>query len=81
MKFLVGAVVSAVFLLGCGDGGTTSTQLTCINSGPGTQQCIDGNGNVTDSPCTTVNGALVTTTGQACDASTTTTTNEGEPAG
>ena len=58
----------AVFTFGCGDK-TSVQQLTCFNNGDGTQQCIDGSGNVTDSPCVSINGALATTTGQACDAS------------
>jgi len=61
-----------LFVAACGDGGSTTNVLICENSGPGTQTCIDGNGNITDSPCVTVNGALVTSTGAPCDLSTTT---------
>ena len=68
---LVGLI--GLSMLGCGDK-TSVNQLTCFNSGPGMQQCIDGDGNVTASPCTTVNGSLVTSTGQACDASSSSTT-------
>ena len=74
---LVGLI--GLSMLGCGDK-TSVNQLTCFNSGPGMQQCIDGDGNVTASPCTTVNGALVTSTGQACDASSSSTTVAPTPA-
>lgn len=72
----MGVIALPLFLASCGgDQTSTSTQLTCFNNGDGTQVCNDGNGNITNSPCTTVNGSLVTSTGQSCDASTSETTN------
>lgn len=68
----MGVIALPLYLASCGDR-TSVAQLTCFNNGDGTQQCISGDGNVTNSPCVTVNGALVTTTGQSCDASSTTT--------
>lgn len=68
----MGAFALPLYLAGCGDESTTRIQ-NCVNNGPGQQQCIDGNGNITDSPCVTVNGALVTSTGQSCDLSSETT--------
>ena len=65
--------VTLLLAVACGDGGSTTNILLCDNSGPGTQTCIDGNGNVTDSPCVTINGVLSTSTGGPCDASHTTT--------
>jgi len=73
----MGAFALPLYLVSCGDKNSTHV-LTCFNNGPGQQQCIDGNGNITSSPCVTVNGALVTTTGQSCDASQTTIAPEPE---
>jgi hypothetical protein len=71
------SLISIAFLFvlaSCGGGSDTPsvTNLFCDNNGNGTQTCIDGNGNVTDSQCVTINGTLATSTGEPCDASTTT---------
>lgn len=73
-------LVLGVIVAGCGGGGDPPNQRFCFNTGPGTQECIDGNGNQVNSPC-----SLESTAGSGgnggsqaaapCDASTNTVNN------